>query len=327
MAEIPLAPSRLISLGYQYLSRNVLSCNDKLLEQIAFHLESGEQSQGAAYCSLLVNLYEHLYCWPTSASRCKHLIAEAGATVLDYGCGSGFYALNLALSGRRVTCFDTNYTALDFVSWAAKQLRVIIDVQHEPSGIFDTIICINVLDHHEDALDLISKIRRSIRPDGDLFVFAHFSSDGAHASGEIAIERAFNALATYFCRDNQHMDRHAFLERWLHVTSSDKARIQHLVFSGKLLSTTPLTSLTPSLHPSTVAYRDDFGRTVLIGRQFYLPSLRISKCGSTILEMCDGSKSIASILELGGSQGIKRSQILEFIEGLWKRRHLFLSQI
>jgi len=113
-----------------------------------------------------------------------------GKDVLDLGCAGGFMAEAMALRGARVTGIDP---AADAVAAARRHadssgLRISYDVGvgealPYPDAAFDTVVCVDVLEHVADLNRVLAEVSRVLRP-GGMFLFdtinrnpiAHFAT-------------------------------------------------------------------------------------------------------------------------------------------------------
>ena len=100
-------------------------------------------------------------------------------TILDAGCGDGFYALRLARRYPRcqVTALDIDdvrierLTAmaaglgLDNLQPAAQNL-----LEMTESEVYDLIVCVDVLEHLEEDHEAVQRLARSLKPGGTLLV-------------------------------------------------------------------------------------------------------------------------------------------------------------
>jgi len=105
----------------------------------------------------------------------------ANKSILDLGCGTGRFSIELAHSKANVTSFDASFSMLiqlkdkirdqnldiNFVKGNGYQLPFKDDT-------FDGCICINVLDHIADQTCLIKEISRILKKDG--FLIINFSN-------------------------------------------------------------------------------------------------------------------------------------------------------
>lgn len=100
-----------------------------------------------------------------------------GKDVLDLGCAGGFMAEALANKGAQVTGIDPAADAIN----AAKVRAGVVgqDIQYDigvgealpyPDEAFDTVVCVDVLEHVSDLTKVLAEVARVLRPSG---VFAY----------------------------------------------------------------------------------------------------------------------------------------------------------
>jgi SAM-dependent methyltransferase len=96
------------------------------------------------------------------------------ASVLDVGCGNGMHSIKAARRCRHVVGVDGNLTSLAVArrssrsaaapaSFCAADLEVGLPVRDER---FDTVICLDLLEHVRQRDLLLTEIRRALRPGG-----------------------------------------------------------------------------------------------------------------------------------------------------------------
>jgi ubiquinone biosynthesis O-methyltransferase len=100
-----------------------------------------------------------------------------GKKVLDVGCGGGFMSVALAERGALVTGIDPAKRAIAAAQRHAEanQLEICYLVAAGESmpfaeGVFDIVVCVDVLEHVEDLQHVLAEIRRVLRP-GGIFLF------------------------------------------------------------------------------------------------------------------------------------------------------------
>lgn len=100
-----------------------------------------------------------------------------GKRVLDLGCGTGRNGLKLAQYASEVIGYDISEVAVTKANDIANQLGVnnfraelnnFSDVAEES---FDVILCVNMLHHSASPLQVLTSIKKALRPGGQLIVF------------------------------------------------------------------------------------------------------------------------------------------------------------
>jgi ubiquinone/menaquinone biosynthesis C-methylase UbiE len=106
------------------------------------------------------------------------LEGESLGRVLDVGCGDGTFAARVAEHGAQVTGLDFAPTALKRARAAHPELEFVAPA--DGGGLpfadasFDTVTCVNVLQHVADTQTMLSEIRRVLVPGGLLAVAVPF---------------------------------------------------------------------------------------------------------------------------------------------------------
>jgi ubiquinone biosynthesis O-methyltransferase len=100
-----------------------------------------------------------------------------GAAVLDLGCGGGFMAVALAGRGAKVTGIDPSEGAIAAARRYAEENKLEIEYRVSggeslpfADGVFDVVVCVDVLEHVEDLRRVLSEVARVLRPNG-IFLF------------------------------------------------------------------------------------------------------------------------------------------------------------
>lgn len=117
-----------------------------------------------------------------------HLVA--GASVLDFGCGTGSHAVGMAKAGARsVVGLDINdsYLRLGAVLAEREQVqdRVLFrpDLTGEMNGTFDLVVSYNSMEHFADPAGVVRVMKTALRPNGRLLISFSppwLSAYGAH---------------------------------------------------------------------------------------------------------------------------------------------------
>jgi len=154
---------------------------------------------------ILVNPMRHLFEKPEKVL--KDYVKE-GMTVLDVGCGEGFYSIRMArLVGPqgRVVCVDTRAEAIESLKERAAEAELlplieprvcseedlaIADVAHR----IDFAVGVYVVHHATDAVRLMRDVYRALRPGGTFLVIEprhHASARECEATEAAAREAGF----------------------------------------------------------------------------------------------------------------------------------------
>ncbi len=168
----------------------------------------------------------------------RSLVAEhaAGLSVLEYGCGPGSEAFDLARSGARVHAIDISPVAIELAQKKASQERVeerctfqVMNAEdlRFPDGSFDTICGSGIL-HHLDLARSFSEIARTLKPGGR----AIFIEPLGH-----------NVAINWYRNRTPQMrtdDEHPLLAKDLSAASKHFTRLTPQFFHLSVLATAPL---------------------------------------------------------------------------------------
>ena len=117
---------------------------------------------------LIRNEHLHRYAW------CRKLVE--GKDVLDIACGEGYGSAMLARRARSVTGVDI---APDAITHAKSEYRAIPNLEFIvgdaariplPDDSMDVVVSFETIEHHDSHEEMISEIRRVLRPDGILVI-------------------------------------------------------------------------------------------------------------------------------------------------------------
>jgi 2-polyprenyl-6-hydroxyphenyl methylase/3-demethylubiquinone-9 3-methyltransferase len=108
------------------------------------------------------------------AERCR----LQGTRVVDVGCGGGLLAEALARRGAQVTAIDLSAAMIDVARLHAEGAGLAIDYRQQPAealaagsgGGFDTVTCMEMLEHVPDPAVMLRTLAALLRPGGDLFI-------------------------------------------------------------------------------------------------------------------------------------------------------------
>lgn len=108
--------------------------------------------------------------------RAVRALVPAGGGVLDFGCGTGRIALDLARRGCRVTAYDSSVQMLRVASLRATRRGLDVEFIGDRTGltgrVWPLVTCIGVLDYYRDATGLLRLLRRHLTPGGSIVVSA-----------------------------------------------------------------------------------------------------------------------------------------------------------
>jgi len=97
-----------------------------------------------------------------------------GKRVLDYGCGSGYGAAQIAQTARSVDAVDVAPDAIAYAQseFKGENLRFAVVAPDKPlpfpDASFDTVLSFQVFEHVDDTAHYLSEIRRVLAPGGQL---------------------------------------------------------------------------------------------------------------------------------------------------------------
>jgi len=101
----------------------------------------------------------------------------AGRRVLDVGCGGGILAEAMARAGASVTGIDLGDKALRVAKLHLLESRLEVEylavsaeaLAQERAGAFDTVTCMEMLEHVPDPASVVAACARLVRPGGSVF--------------------------------------------------------------------------------------------------------------------------------------------------------------
>jgi 2-polyprenyl-6-hydroxyphenyl methylase/3-demethylubiquinone-9 3-methyltransferase len=100
-----------------------------------------------------------------------------GKTVLDLGCAGGFMAEALTRNGANVTGIDPAAQAIAAAAARAKHMNQTIQYDvgvgenlPYPDDYFDAVVCVDVLEHVTDLIEVLAEVVRVLKP-GGLFLY------------------------------------------------------------------------------------------------------------------------------------------------------------
>ena len=93
--------------------------------------------------------------------------------ILDWGGGIGILSMELARRGFSVTYADLQGKTADFAQWLFKKRGSLVDVKiigRDGLDIYDTIVCLETIEHVPDPLATLALLRRHTAPGGRLII-------------------------------------------------------------------------------------------------------------------------------------------------------------
>lgn len=100
----------------------------------------------------------------------KILGSLQGKDVLDFGCGVGSHGIYCAQHGAQVDLLDVDGPLFDYAKWRCKQRGLSMGIRGTRSklgfGVYDIVLCLDVLEHVAHPIDELIRITRSLKPKG-----------------------------------------------------------------------------------------------------------------------------------------------------------------
>lgn len=101
-----------------------------------------------------------------------------GRIVLDAGCGTGHLACELLQEGYSVTATDYSQELVNFTQEKIRELNLhakvyrvdLLNPTALPESYFDTIVCLDVLEHIEDDTTVLHNLKHMLKPGGVLIL-------------------------------------------------------------------------------------------------------------------------------------------------------------
>jgi ubiquinone/menaquinone biosynthesis C-methylase UbiE len=115
--------------------------------------------------------YEETQYPGTEAALQEHIADLPGLSVLEVGCGTGYWLSILLERGLRVEGLDSSRGMLERASQRAGDARLVLgsaEALPYPVGTFDRICCINAFHHFGDKQRFLTEAARVLRPGGRL---------------------------------------------------------------------------------------------------------------------------------------------------------------
>lgn len=317
-------PAVNLAYTYKFINERLLRRTPTIFEQMynSIHGLADDGQTGSCASELLVDSFEHVYCAPTDDLRIAHLRKHAGPKILDFGCGNGFFAIHLAIAGADVTCIESNPVKREYLSWLADQLGIHRRIHFETSQQYDSVVCLNVLDHLPNAPEAVTELASVLRTGGALFLYAHFTEDGVHVSDVITISKTFAALVDHFERALPEVQSGPWMEHWIrqpHEKHSDDVRARYWIPQD--LDDISFRRLRPLVHPDAQLHLQEEGNSVLVeGDRFYLRPMSVERGVVDILALCDGSLSVYELCDVLVDKNLTEDEVIHTLRTLCRER-------
>lgn len=135
-----------------------------------------------------------------------------GASILEFGCGSGHTAAQLANLGHKLTCLDVSQgmvnkarETFESAGHQADFFHGVLDDLPDDCGPFDAIMAFGVMDYIEDHPATFNRIAQLLKPGG--ICLLSFTNAGSPLRWvEIPIKRSGALVAWLATRDSRHRD-------------------------------------------------------------------------------------------------------------------------
>jgi len=173
--------------------------------------------------------------------RVDYIAARApliDTTVLDVGCGAGLLSEALAARGARVTAIDLAPELIEVAKLHLLESGHVVEYLLSPvealvparSGRFDTVVCMELLEHVPDPQAIIAACARALRPGGQLFVSTLNRTPAAFALALVAAEYVTRLVPRGTHRYAQFI-RPAELAAWLRSAGLELADLSGVYFN------------------------------------------------------------------------------------------------
>lgn len=159
---------------------------------------------------------------PTRLGYIDKRVLLAGRRVLDVGCGGGILTETLARRGARAEGLDASAAVLEVAQEHARAQALEIEYHvGEPEDLsvtrtdyYDTLTCMELLEHVSDPAALLQCCARLLRPGGDLIISTINRNLRSYLGAIVSAERLLGLLPKG-THDYARLIRPAELARWL----------------------------------------------------------------------------------------------------------------
>ncbi len=145
----------------------------------------------------------------------------AGSKVIDVGCGGGLLSEGMALRGADVTGIDMGEAPLTVARLHQHESGVQVDYQQitaeemaaQHPGAFDTVTCLEMLEHVPDPASVIQACADLVKPGGDVFFSTINRNPKAYVLAIVGAEYVLRMLPRG-THDYRKFIRPSEMERW-----------------------------------------------------------------------------------------------------------------
>ncbi len=162
----------------------------------------------------------------------------AGAEVLDVGCGGGILSEAMARAGARVTGIDLSAKALRVAELHLLESRLDVayrsvsaeDLARERPASFDTVTCMELLEHVPDPAGMVAACAKLVRPGGQLFFSTINRNPKAYLFAVIGAEYVLKLLPRG-THDYQRFIKPSELARWCRAAGLRTAQMTGMTYN------------------------------------------------------------------------------------------------
>ena len=135
----------------------------------------------------------------------EHLGELKGKTVMDIGAGSGYFSVKLAEAGARVIAADVDDEFQEFIQRRIQENDLsnieTRKIPYDDPGLrkeeVDMVLMVNSYHHIENRPDYFAKVRKGIKPDGELVIIDYFKFEipvGPPVNHKVSMDVVVNEL-------------------------------------------------------------------------------------------------------------------------------------